>query len=203
MYVLLLSANKQSVENDLTLNTSPAGTNCLRYGHECQYVPVAAVSRSQRSSASSRSPAVTTVSEPQQDTPNTPKILFDQLDVSLFHYWTVRTSWAVSRYPHLDIWRVEVPRLAYQHAYLMQGLIAVAALHRAHSEPEVAEICITKAVSHLSAGLPRLMELVSNLDNESPDAIIAFTVIVVIYSISLPSVRNVPSDDPIHNVSNA
>lgn len=84
--------------------------------------------------------------------------------------------------------------------WLMNGMIAVGALQRAHDEPDIAERCITIAMDSLNSGLPVLHSWVHNPDDpEGAMAIVAFALVVSVYSMAFLAVqhRRKPPEDSV------
>lgn len=93
----------------------------------------------------------------------------------------------------LSVYQIQAPILGYANHYLLHGLIAIAALHKA---TQVAEPCkyVRKAMESLNSGLPRLQSLVANMANESPHAITMYACFVGLYALGLPAVQSRPNN---------
>lgn len=55
-------------------------------------------------------------------------------DFELFTHYTTTTYTTLTRGVHERIWKIEVPKLAYSHAFLMHNLLSTAAYHLAYTE---------------------------------------------------------------------
>ncbi|KAK7424653.1 hypothetical protein QQZ08_008536 [Neonectria magnoliae] len=58
-------------------------------------------------------------------------------DLGLMHHYTSSTYMTLPRALYLhQIWQIEIPKLAMAHAYLLHQVLAVAAHHQSHLQPE-------------------------------------------------------------------
>ena len=87
------------------------------------------------------------------------------------------------------VFQEEVPKLSFANLYLLHGLIAIAALHKASTVGTGRLKYIQKAVESLNSGLPRLHSLIANLEAEDPHAITMYAGFVGLYAIGLPAAQ--------------
>lgn len=73
------------------------------------------------------------------------------LHLELLHYYLTKTVFTVSRDHDIEVWRDVIPRYAYGRPWLMNGMLAIGALHRAHDDHSMAHICVP-LVSLLTRG---------------------------------------------------
>jgi hypothetical protein len=127
----------------------------------------------------------------------------DALDDELFHHYTTSTYITVGGNKALDVWGVEIPKLALQHPFLMRGLLAVTALHLADLNPQRHSRLAARASRYQNTALPLFRQVVSKVTEQNCHAIFAFSGFVIPYSLAcLQSSGNanvIPSDDELLN----
>ncbi|KAK3647870.1 hypothetical protein LTR56_007844 [Elasticomyces elasticus] len=96
----------------------------------------------------------------------------------------------------LEIWQVEMPRVAFTADYCMHALLGFSALHKAHREPETASALRTSAVDHLDKALVAYREHGGPTTPENADAKFVFTWLVVLFAYAVP-----PSVPPIDAIT--
>ncbi|KAL1625937.1 hypothetical protein SLS56_007083 [Neofusicoccum ribis] len=68
------------------------------------------------------------------DTAVPPDLELNIADLELLHHFTVTTAQTLSISPELQTWwRIEVPRLAFSHPFVMRALLALSGIHLAHT----------------------------------------------------------------------
>ena len=115
--------------------------------------------------------------------------LFDPLDMELFHYYMMHTAGTLGDSTVNHVFLEEIPKLAFANLYLLHGLIAIAALHKASAVRSDRLRYIQKAVQSLNSGLPRLHSLIANLESEDPHAVTMYAGFVGLYAIGLPAAQ--------------
>lgn len=86
----------------------------------------------------------------------------------------------------LDIWKVEMPKVAFSSEYVMHSLLGFSALHKASVEPENAERLRESAVDHLDKALVLYRSESSPATAENADAKFVFTWIVALFAYAIP-----------------
>ena len=128
-----------------------------------------------------------------------PQGQFSLLDLELLHHFLTKGYHSIARKNTHEVWQVHIPRLAYTREFLMRGMIALGALHMAAEEeppPSKTSDLISTAATSMNFGLPVLQQLVETLDlNDKDDcgAAAAYTALVPIYGLSMPSVEHFTS----------
>lgn len=113
------------------------------------------------------------------------------------HHYMTYTKAILTEYQDLpgimQIWRVEMPKVAFAHEYVMHGILGFSALHKAHLEPANAPRLQATAVDHLDRALVIYRsESASATSAENANAKFVFTWIVALFSYAIP-----PSLQPI------
>ncbi|KAK9241691.1 hypothetical protein V1506DRAFT_550005 [Lipomyces tetrasporus] len=83
------------------------------------------------------------------------------------------------------IWRSFVPYLAFEHDFLLQGLLGLSSLHLALSQPYQQRESIANAVQHYGNALALARPHLSNVTEYQIDAIFVFSYIVALYSFGI------------------
>jgi hypothetical protein len=103
--------------------------------------------------------------------------------LKLLHHYTTVTSYTLSPGNLLrTLWRVEVPKLAFEHDFLMRGILALSALHLSRLSPQKEEFYLSVARREHSNALPEASSLLSNVTSENCAPLYAFSVLTFIYS---------------------
>lgn len=183
----------------------PSCKNCIRLLKECSLkwiAPGSILSTSKPLGASMpllRAQPALSPYNPTSTPFNYSGVDFDTIDFELFHLYTTSTcsSLAPSKAP--EIWRVEIPRLALAHQFLMHGLLAVSALHLAYLDPQRYYKLVARALRHESLALPHFRETIARITEVNCHSIFAFSGFVTSYALASldpsESQYTMPSDD--------
>jgi len=112
-------------------------------------------------------------------------------DLELMHHYMTNTKSVLTETNNLDyvlqIWQVELPKVAFAHDYVMHGLLGFSALHKAHTDAVNAATLRASAVDHLDKALA-LYRVESALPTtaDNADAKFVFTWIVALFSYAIP-----------------
>ncbi|CAG9997207.1 unnamed protein product [Clonostachys byssicola] len=114
------------------------------------------------------------------DTPARPSAM---QEAELMHHYTAYTCLSMSENPVLrSLWRDIVPKHAFRHPFLLQGLYACAALHKVHGDqnmaPEALARLIHAADFYQQDSLKTYIDLLSNVTEENCHALFAFSQII-------------------------
>ena len=109
------------------------------------------------------------------------------LELELLHHFTTETCYTLSDRPEShELWRVTVPQVAFQHDFLMRGILAIAALHlsclRRDTQPRWAHI----AAKQQDAALGAFRSVMSNMNESNCDAFLALSSLIVVYGFESP-----------------
>lgn len=112
------------------------------------------------------------------------------LDLELMHHFMMYTRDIMTENQGLDyilqIWQVEMPKVAFAHDYVMHGLLGFAALHKAHIEPAKAATLRQSAVDHLDKALVLYRSENAPATSENSNAKFTFTWIVALFAYAIP-----------------
>jgi hypothetical protein len=85
------------------------------------------------------------------------------------------------------VWRVVLPVEGYGNKYLMHGILALAALHRASLFPTQKEKNLKASAYHQAAGLKEFRELISSpVDPSNWQPVFCFASMIVVYVCASP-----------------
>lgn len=84
-----------------------------------------------------------------------------------------------------QMWHVIVPKLAYQHEFLLHALLACAALHMAHLQPNRHSELTIKARIHQDHAMPLFRAAISSVESMTCDAVIVFARFLAITGFAL------------------
>lgn len=109
----------------------------------------------------------------------------------MHHYMTntksILTETHTLSHSLLQIWQVELPKVAFAHDYVMHALLGFSALHKAHVDAVNATTLRASAVDHLDKALAVYrVESVKPTTAENANAKFCFTWIVALFSYAIP-----------------
>ena len=112
------------------------------------------------------------------------------LDLELMHHYCTSTcNTMVTREDARHVWRVIIPIEAYANEYLMHGILAISALHRAYlvANPQKKERYLKSSAFHIAAGLKMFRELISSpIDPWNWQPVFCFASMVNVYLLTTP-----------------
>lgn len=121
---------------------------------------------------------------------------FTLLDLELLHHFLVYTYNSLARNNTAEIWRVNIPELAYTRDWLMRGLLSISAMHMVaekEPDPQKTSDLISTAATSLNAGLAVVNHLVATADlSDKPtcSALASYTALVAVYALAMPTVQH-------------
>ncbi|KAH8799809.1 hypothetical protein F5884DRAFT_117509 [Xylogone sp. PMI_703] len=105
----------------------------------------------------------------------------NESDSLLLHHFIKSTSLTLGLNGEArEVWQSKVPQLAYDHEFLMHGLLSCAALHLAHAHATRQKEYTIIASTHQDHAMRLFRAAVANLTRENCDPILVFSYIVVI-----------------------
>ncbi|KAJ6126372.1 hypothetical protein N7523_001984 [Penicillium sp. IBT 18751x] len=172
----------------------PPCTNCLRrHLNNCSYSripPPSLLANAHRTSQGANelpSDITETLNAIIPDTPSSSLRVHTVDKLELMHQFATDTyqSLCVSD-SETQIWRIHVPRLALEHRYLMNGILALASLHIATIDPTKAPNYIETGLEYYSMSLEPFRLAIDNLTPENCDAAFAQSIVTTAISLALP-----------------
>ncbi len=111
-------------------------------------------------------------------------------DLELMHHFMSNTSQVLTEHSPMayisDIWKVELPRVAFSCDYVMHSLLGFTALHKAHMEPMNANRLRESAVDHLDKALVLYRSEPPPATEQNATARFIFTWIVALFAYAIP-----------------
>ncbi|GJC87219.1 sterol uptake control protein 2 [Colletotrichum liriopes] len=119
-------------------------------------------------------------------------------DMQLVHHFTSNTAHTLSENPEfVHLWTTTVPQIAFAHDFLLHGILAVAAIHVAHSNPEKRDEYATISTRHQNVALSKFSPGLSEIGEKNADAYVLHAICIFLlntYSIANPSGPITPKD---------
>ncbi|KAH8595056.1 hypothetical protein B0O99DRAFT_623097 [Bisporella sp. PMI_857] len=185
----------------------PSCRNCVRAKVQCPFLAAGTISRSTpkagNSRAASASASVSASPSPSSTSPGQvahmtapendpskehPGPIFDILDLALMHHFTAVTSLELFLGENQrEVWKMDFPRQARSNVMIMHGLLAIAALHMTHLEPEDMLKYRTRALQHHDLGLQIFNSQFKSLTSENSDIMFSFGLTLVVWAFASPS----------------
>lgn len=123
---------------------------------------------------------------------------FEMDDMVLLHHWTLFTSRDIYQSQPVDYcWQTVLPRIAFHHPFVMHGILSLAALHLAHTDPSCEKYRTLDASRHHNTSLQGFRKAINHVTDENSDALFAFSFLNIIYTFAI--LRQTRSDDDMGN----
>ncbi|KAH8663887.1 hypothetical protein BGZ61DRAFT_288313, partial [Ilyonectria robusta] len=111
---------------------------------------------------------------------------FGMDDMVLFHQWIFHTSRTIIQSPNIDhCWQVTFPNIGFHHPFVMHGILSLAALHLALTDPGSRKQHSLDAARHHNTALRGFREgidhMVTSEDYSNSDALFACSILNMIY----------------------
>ena len=101
-------------------------------------------------------------------------------EIELMHYYTAYTYQTMSDNPVLvSLWKEAVPRHAFRHHFLLQGLLVVAAQHRLHDKLDNFTYLTDVANFYHQEAVSTYINLLNDITEENCHALLAFSQVIV------------------------
>ncbi|CAH0003794.1 unnamed protein product [Clonostachys byssicola] len=108
-------------------------------------------------------------------------------DIQLFHHYITVTSLTLG---DNVLWRDKVPRLAFEHHYILHLMLSLSALHLARLHVAAASRYRDLAEAHHSIALPQVTSLLPQISRNNCSALYIATVLVCNYTFAKPPTEN-------------
>lgn len=103
-------------------------------------------------------------------------------DLELMHNFGVSTSATLSINPHLrDMWKVSVVQVALECDYVLRCMLALSAMHLAHSRPEKRGYYISQGLLHHQIASKAVMTELSNVTKENVRQLHLFSILTMFF----------------------
>ena len=107
----------------------------------------------------------------------------------MHHYCAVTCNTLTRREDVRHVWRVIIPTEGYANKYVMNGVLAIAAIHRAYLYPAQKDKYTNASAYHLAAGLKEFRELISSpIDRDNWQPVFCFSSMICMH-ISTATIR--------------
>ncbi|EKG20563.1 hypothetical protein MPH_02090 [Macrophomina phaseolina MS6] len=114
-------------------------------------------------------------------------LALNMVDLELLHNFVTSTCFTISQNQELrTLWRVEVPRLAFQYDFVMRAILAVSAAHMAHWKPDRADFYISRAIAHHKIGLRGPTTILPHVNKDNCSPLYIFSALTAILSLAMP-----------------
>ncbi|KAH6972150.1 hypothetical protein BKA56DRAFT_620719 [Ilyonectria sp. MPI-CAGE-AT-0026] len=139
----------------------PSCRNCIKRGIQCDFLQ-------------------------SEDTP-TPVSVPANLDLELLHHFTISTASTLSTETQVrDLWRVVVPQIGFSVPYILNGVLALSALHMARYNPARREVLLSQAGRYHAASLEEALPLIPSVTSENCTHLFLFGVLTLFFNLASP-----------------
>ncbi|KAJ0133003.1 Aspercryptin biosynthesis cluster-specific transcription regulator atnN [Fusarium oxysporum f. sp. albedinis] len=178
----------------------PACTACVRRDHQCVYpsTGIATPSLTPSSDHSTPASALQTDEASLTSSLSVPRIVegyehspssattFVLDDLALLHHWTVSTSLDIVKSSGGDhYWQRVFPQIAFQHAFVMHGILSLAALHLAYRQPADSRRLICIAAYHHNIALQGFRQGINQMSDDNSDALFVCSSLNILYVLAI------------------
>lgn len=127
---------------------------------------------------------------------STPSAISGVRDLELMHKFATETFSTVSTSESkFHVWQIVVPRLALQYDFLMNGILALAALHIATTTESPTSLAyIDTALQYHNLSFAPFRAAIDNLTPQNCEAVLAQSIVTTVIGIALPRVT-APRDE--------
>ncbi|KAI0470592.1 hypothetical protein GGR56DRAFT_135788 [Xylariaceae sp. FL0804] len=108
-------------------------------------------------------------------------------DLELMHHYCTSTCDTLARREDMRlVWRLVIPQEGYRHAFVMQGILAIAALHRAHLVPSQRRRWLDLSAYYETRGLGVFRSLLGRVTGANWRPVFCFASLVIAFVTALP-----------------
>lgn len=108
-------------------------------------------------------------------------------DRELFNNFCTKTCFTLQGDPvQQSVWQISVPKLALSFDFVMDGILALSALHLAYLYPSQKGFYISQAQTRHDIGLCRAGKLLLHITQENCSGLYIFSVLAAIYTLASP-----------------
>ncbi|RMZ71123.1 fungal zn binuclear cluster domain-containing [Pyrenophora seminiperda CCB06] len=103
-------------------------------------------------------------------------------DLELLHQWTIETYFTLSQRDDIQhLWKVDAPRHAIKHPFLMHEMLAFAAFHKAYQQPrEERQEYFVFGIHHQDNVIRGVREVLQNITPDNAPAIVATSTLLTL-----------------------
>ncbi|KAJ5289027.1 hypothetical protein N7478_002057 [Penicillium angulare] len=109
------------------------------------------------------------------------------LQLELLHHYTVSTCYTLASDPQVrDVFRVLVPQMGFETDYILNGILALSAIHLARFNPSRHDDLIEHATEYHAVSLSKGLPLVSNITPQNCSSLFIFALLTLFYNLARP-----------------
>lgn len=109
-------------------------------------------------------------------------------ELELMHHYSINTSNSLALREDLRyVWRVVVPQEGYDNPFVLHGILAVAAVHKAQLVPSARQTYLNLGTYYQSVGLEAFRTVMQSVDKDSWKPFFFFASSVILYACLLPA----------------
>lgn len=105
----------------------------------------------------------------------------------MHHYATITADTLAIRPDMRHVWRAVVPQTGYGHPFVTHGILAIAALHKAHLLPASSDKYLNAAAYHQMVGLKGFRAALASVDKDNWGPSFCFSSTIVLCGFCMPA----------------
>ena len=180
------NCEKHSITCDFSSNTPKSASASSPQDHRHRSSDAKSVP-SMQGSSTDHSPALLQSQQSLFDGPRSQLPSLQIAELELLHHFTTETCYTLSDRPEShELWRITVPQVAFQHDFLMRGILAISALHLSCLRPDRQTYWGHVAAKQQDAALSSFRTIMTHMDQSNCDAFLALSSLIVVYGFESP-----------------
>lgn len=107
-------------------------------------------------------------------------------DLELLHNYDTSTAYTLATIPALQTFlRLNLPRIAFSHPFLLHGILGISALHLAHFKKDLRAHYLSQAQYHYQTALRTATSLLSAISEDTCSALYLFSTICPLFTMGM------------------
>jgi hypothetical protein len=135
-----------------------------------------------------------TIFAPRASIPEVENLPWEDLEL-LHHFSTVTYTTLANRQDLLQMWQIQIPKMAMKQKFLMHILFSVTSLHIASSRPENASSYTDRAIRHNNIALREYRSKLHSITPENSPSLFACSTLLIIAALRLSA--SGPHQEPV------
>jgi hypothetical protein len=125
---------------------------------------------------------------------------FNLKDLELLHHYSTVVAFTMTKDPRIQrMWQTSAPKEAFSHPYLMHAILAISALHLAHTSLSKNEEYRAIAIRHQDTAIAAFRPLLTQVSAENCAALCASATLTVVFGAASFSDR-IPKSSPLDGI---
>ncbi|KAI5362057.1 Putative zn(2)-C6 fungal-type DNA-binding domain-containing protein [Septoria linicola] len=188
-----LNCKRRHVKCD---ETKPHCSPCTRLEIDCQWPEIRGTPYTVRTSSPAQSPGYgLDTNAPSTPAGSSSPHELGIADLKLLHFWTMNTALTCTARNTTHIYQTVYVELGFQFPWLLRGLLAVAAIHKAVVRPAERKELLLQSSEHYDVAISSYLEIMHHADPATCAPVFALSGILHMHNLGMAQVT--PPDDAV------